>query len=171
MTEGPVSPPCPLAGREAPSLWPVAADKQEKVNHAQGGSSQASASGWQWRVRQEQGGGKEESRRSLYPPGVWCVCVCVRTGGSARHHAAPPQGTLPRSGPARGASALRPERASARPSAGSPWAALARGWGPSQAGAGAGEGRLESKTLTPKTMSSPRLRQLIWSRPRFIKFS
>ena len=76
MTEGPVSPPCPLAGREAPSLWPVAADKQEKVNHAQGGSSQASASGWQWRVRQEQGGGKEESRRSLYPPGVWCVCVC-----------------------------------------------------------------------------------------------
>lgn len=36
---------------------------------------------------------------------------------------------------------------------------------------GRGRGRLESKTLTPKTMSSPRLRQLIWSRPRFIKFS
>lgn len=123
MTEGPVSPPCTLAGREAPSLWPVTADKQEKVNHTQGGSIQTSASGWQWWVRQEQGGGKEGSRRSPYPPGVWCVCV--RTGRSARQHAAPPQGSLPRSGPARGASALR---GPSGPLPGPPQAHLGRHW-------------------------------------------
>lgn len=143
MTEGPVSPPCTLAGREAPSLWPVTADKQEKVNHAQGSSSQASASGWQWWVRQEQGGGKEESRRSPYPPGVWCVCEDRQVREAPRSPSAGHTAQV-RAGPG-SLGPAGPERASARPSPGSPWAALARAWGPSQAGAGAGEGRLESK--------------------------
>lgn len=68
------------------------------------------------------------------------------------------------------------ELASARPSPahlGRHWGG--EGWGalgaePGRSGGGGGGGSSQ-KTLTPKTMSSPRLRQLIWSRPRFIKFS
>lgn len=135
------------------------ARKSELCSH---GTRQASASGGRWQSdkRREAGSRCPSDPCALWGPGG------VRGGRSSPGHTA-----QVRAGPRGRPSWHQP---------GPPPAHLGRHWGgegwgalgaePGRSGGGGGGGSSQ-KTLTPKTMSSPRLRQLIWSRPRFIKFS
>ena len=128
--------PCALAGRKAPLLWSIPADKQEKVNCAHGGTRQASASGGQWQSDKRWEAG---SRSPSDPCALWGPGVCEGRQVLPWAHC-PGQGWAPG----------QAELASARPSPGSPGEALGRGGvggtgGRARQERGRGRGRLESK--------------------------